>query len=156
MYKLGKSLLKNLFKKPITEGFPKGSLPEFGENYRGFPKHVPERCIGCGICIYFCPANAIKMEDDENGKRYVIDKGKCISCKQCADACPFEAIEFLNTPIMSTFNKGDMLDITKVEFVRCQSCGELMPKPSLLAIKASQKGDKIPSYLLVCPKCRRL
>ncbi|MDI6605367.1 MAG: 4Fe-4S binding protein [Thermoanaerobacteraceae bacterium] len=156
MNKTGKFLLKSLFKKPISEKFPKGPLPEMSENYRGFPKHKPEKCIGCGICIYFCPTNAIRMEDNTDGKIYIIDKGKCISCKQCADACPMGAIEFINTPVMSVFDKKNMVDTTKVEFVKCKSCGELMPKPALLATKNLKKKDNVPSYLFLCPKCRRV
>lgn len=47
-----------------------------------------ERCIGCGICVDECPADAISIE---NGKA-IIDMEKCIRCGKCHDACPHNAV----------------------------------------------------------------
>jgi NAD-dependent dihydropyrimidine dehydrogenase PreA subunit len=39
-----------------------------------------EKCIGCGICIPYCPANAISMQSN---KKAVIDQEACFECGNC-------------------------------------------------------------------------
>lgn len=50
------------------------------------------RCLGCGICIPYCPAGAISLE----AKKAVIDQDKCLECGNCIRkrtvACPADAI----------------------------------------------------------------
>lgn len=45
-------------------------------------------CNGCGICTKDCPADAIKMVEDNEGFLYpVIDEKKCIKCNKCKNVC---------------------------------------------------------------------
>ena len=48
-------------------------------------------CIGCGKCLYVCPAGCIRSE----AVPYYIDPGKCQSCGRCAEVCPVSAISCL-------------------------------------------------------------
>ncbi len=50
------------------------------------------RCIGCGICIPYCPRNAIKL--DPNLKKAYIVAEECVECGTCARVvmCPRDAI----------------------------------------------------------------
>ncbi|WP_135612859.1 4Fe-4S binding protein [Methanococcoides sp. AM1] len=48
-----------------------------------------DECVGCGVCVDDCPAEAITM-DEENIA--VVDAGKCTECGICVDSCPSEAI----------------------------------------------------------------
>ena len=46
-----------------------------------------QKCGGCGVCVDFCPVEAIAINDIA-----VIDEAKCIGCGACIDGCPFDAI----------------------------------------------------------------
>ncbi|MFB6113239.1 MAG: DUF362 domain-containing protein [Halodesulfurarchaeum sp.] len=49
----------------------------------------PDDCIGCEICIPYCPVDAIRMEGDIA----VIDDDPCVECGTCkrVDRCPTDA-----------------------------------------------------------------
>jgi len=51
---------------------------------------LPDRCIGCQICVAECPVGAIEMAD---GVAH-IDPEVCIGCGKCAEVCPVEAVQF--------------------------------------------------------------
>lgn len=46
---------------------------------------VPEKCVGCLLCLKNCPTGAIK---GELKKIHVIDEDKCVKCGACYDVCP--------------------------------------------------------------------
>lgn len=51
-------------------------------------------CTGCGACSNICPANAIKMVEDECGFKYPqIDNKKCINCGMCKKTCPISNVK---------------------------------------------------------------
>ncbi len=47
-----------------------------------------ELCIGCGICIDECPADAIALVDE----KAEIDQFGCIRCGLCHPICPEDAV----------------------------------------------------------------
>ncbi|MFW6376232.1 MAG: DUF362 domain-containing protein [Thermoplasmatota archaeon] len=47
-----------------------------------------EKCIGCGRCKIWCPADAIEVDDKAE-----IDLGECIGCGECKIVCPEGAIK---------------------------------------------------------------
>ncbi len=53
------------------------------------PKVDKEKCIGCGICVKVCPANATCLVK----KKAYIHKERCIGCGECLIRCSAEAID---------------------------------------------------------------
>jgi len=52
-----------------------------------------ERCIGCGVCIPYCPRNAIRLNPTTRKAYVVLDE--CVECGTCVRVvlCPRDAIE---------------------------------------------------------------
>ncbi|MFH1753719.1 MAG: DUF362 domain-containing protein [Candidatus Omnitrophota bacterium] len=53
------------------------------------PEVAEVRCVGCCVCIKWCPASAITMRE----KKAHIDKKKCVGCGECTVACREGAID---------------------------------------------------------------
>ena len=50
---------------------------------------IEKKCPGCGLCVKYCPTEAIS---GEKKKPYVIDQEKCIRCGLCVNTCRLGAI----------------------------------------------------------------
>ena len=50
-----------------------------------------EWCKGCGICVAFCPKQALGLDDEE--KACWVNPEDCITCGLCELRCPDVAIE---------------------------------------------------------------
>lgn len=77
----------------ITINYPheRRKLPD---NFRGIILFEQKECISCFRCAHICPANAIQMYPDDEGRYYPgIDYAKCILCHFCVDSCPTAALK---------------------------------------------------------------
>ncbi|HPL15619.1 MAG TPA: DUF362 domain-containing protein [Spirochaetota bacterium] len=54
------------------------------------PRIKAKACTKCGLCVRWCPAGAITMEE----KSAVINSAKCIGCGQCLAVCRFDAVAY--------------------------------------------------------------
>jgi formate hydrogenlyase subunit 6/NADH:ubiquinone oxidoreductase subunit I len=84
-FRIGKVILKSLFKKPATLMYP--VIPrEWQDRTRGHISIRETDCILCGICGKKCPTNAITVDRDK--RTWTIERMQCIQCGCCVEVCP--------------------------------------------------------------------
>lgn len=74
------------------------------------PRVKGKKCRGCGICLSWCPSEAISISSDlsnsENRKgRAFIHPERCIGCAECILACPNGAIQIQWNESIPIFQK---------------------------------------------------
>ena len=105
-----------MFRKLETEEYPEVKRPT-QPRYHGrhqLNRHPDglEKCVGCELCAWACPADAIYVEGANNddseggsgrfspgeryGRVYQINYLRCIFCGLCIEACPTRALTMTN------------------------------------------------------------
>jgi NADH-quinone oxidoreductase subunit I len=129
--------LSHMFKRVVTTKYPEQPAP-LAPRFHG--RHILnrhpdglEKCIGCELCAWACPADAIFVEGASNtereryspGERYAVDYqinyARCIFCGLCIEACPTRSLTMSNEYELARDNRQDLI------FTKEQLLAPLLP-----------------------------
>jgi NADH-quinone oxidoreductase subunit I len=135
-----------MFRKVATEEYPEEKRPTqprfHGRHQLNRHPDGLEKCVGCELCAWACPADAIFVEGADNddseggtgrfspgerfGRIYQINYLRCILCGLCIEACPTRALTMTNFYELADDNRADLI-YTKDQLLAPLQPGMLRP-----------------------------
>jgi NADH-quinone oxidoreductase subunit I len=114
-----------MFRKLETEEYPEEKRPTqprfHGRHQLNRHPDGLEKCVGCELCAWACPADAIYVEGADNteeerfspgeryGRVYQINYLRCIFCGLCIEACPTRALTMTNFYELADNDRGKLI-----------------------------------------------
>lgn len=114
--------ISSFFRPTVTEQYPREPArvqPRFhGRHQLNRYADGLEKCVGCELCAWACPADAIFVEAASNtpeeqyspgeryGKVYQINYLRCIFCGMCMEACPTRALTMSNDFELAVYERA--------------------------------------------------
>ncbi|MFC6154036.1 NADH-quinone oxidoreductase subunit NuoI [Nocardioides yefusunii] len=138
-----------MFREPVTEQYPfekQPTAPRFHGRHQlnRWPDGL-EKCVGCELCAWACPADAILVEGADNtdeeryspgeryGAVYQINYLRCILCGLCVEACPTRALTMTNEYELADDSRGALIWTKEQLLAPLGEAMEAPPHPMLLA-----------------------
>ena len=140
--------MASFFRPTVTEQYPREParvMPRFhGRHQLNRYDDGLEKCVGCELCAWACPADAIFVEAASNtpdeqysageryGRVYQINYLRCIFCGLCIEACPTRALTMTNEYELADNNRADLI-FTKEQLLAPLQEGMLPPPHPMVA-----------------------
>jgi NADH-quinone oxidoreductase subunit I len=116
---------RTMFRPPVTTQYPEVKRAP-ADRFHGrhvLNRHVDglEKCVGCELCAWACPADAIFVQGADNtpeerfspGERYAVDYQinylRCILCGLCIEACPTRALTMSQEYELSADSREELI-----------------------------------------------
>ncbi|SOC55938.1 NADH-quinone oxidoreductase subunit NuoI [Ornithinimicrobium cerasi] len=131
-----------MFRKVPTQEYPEVKRPTaarfHGRHQLNRHPDGLEKCVGCELCAWACPADAIYVEGADNtaearfspgeryGRVYQINYLRCIFCGLCIEACPTRALTMTNEYELTDPTRSALI-YEKHQLLAPMGAGQLQP-----------------------------